>query len=227
MERKVINAEPIKRNPSRTAGTTVIDIYQRIDDVILGRGGMAVVYLGGYAPEVGDPTVMFAIKEMQIKEKIEQSGLDEINLLRKLVHPNIVRFIDARKQENSMFLILEYCNGGNLEKYIKENRAQMSEESILSLFAQIVLAMRFLQNKKIIHRDIKPKNILLHEGVVKIADFGVAKMIDKYKQNITFEGTVEYMSPQMLKQENYTSLTDMWSLGMTLYYMVFETLPWI
>ena len=49
--------------------------------------------------------------------------------------------------------------------------------------------MRFLQEKKIIHRDIKPKNILLHEGIVKIADFGVAKMIDKYKQNITFEGT--------------------------------------
>lgn len=102
----------------------------------------------------------------------------------------------------------------------------MSEESILKLFAQIVLAMRFLQSKNIIHRDIKPKNILLHEGTVKIADFGVAKMIDKYKQNITFEGTIAFMSPQMLKQENYTSLTDMWSLGVTLFYMIFKKLPY-
>lgn len=86
--------------------------------------------------------------------------------------------------------------------------------------------MRYLQRFKIIHRDIKPKNILLHEGVVKIADFGVAKMMDNHKQNITFEGTLEYMSPQMLKQENYGALTDMWSLGVTLFYMVLGKLPW-
>ena len=96
----------------------------------------------------------------------------------------------------------------------------------MKLFAQIALAMRYLQRFKIIHRDIKPKNILLHEGVVKIADFGVAKMMHKHKENITFEGTLEYMSPQMLKQENYTPLTDMWSLGVTLYYMVLGKLPW-
>ena len=100
---------------------------------------------------------------------------------------------------------------------------QLGEAGILRLFAQIVMGMMFLQEKKIIHRDIKPSNILMQDSRPKIADFGVAKRIDKYKQNITFEGTNVYMSPQMLKQENYSSLTDMWSLGVTLYFMVFKT----
>lgn len=102
----------------------------------------------------------------------------------------------------------------------------MSEESILKLFTQIVIALKFLQDKKIIHRDIKPKNILLHNGKVKIADFGVAKMIDKHKENISFSGTVPFMSPQIIKQEKHTGLTDMWSLGVTFYYMMFKKLPW-
>lgn len=96
----------------------------------------------------------------------------------------------------------------------------------MKLFTQIVVALKCLQDKKIIHRDIKPKNILLHNGKVKIADFGVAKIIDKHKENISFSGTVPFMSPQIIRQEKYTGLTDMWSLGVTLYYMIFKKLPW-
>jgi serine/threonine protein kinase len=80
-----------------------------------------------------------------------------------------------------MYLIMEYCNEGTLESLILNKRHEMTEEGVMKLFTQIVIALKFLQDKKIIHRDIKPKNILLHNGKVKIADFGVAKMIDKHK----------------------------------------------
>jgi serine/threonine protein kinase len=76
---------------------------------------------------------------------------------------------------------MEYCNEGTLESLILNKRHEMTEEGVMKLFTQIVIALKFLQDKKIIHRDIKPKNILLHNGKVKIADFGVAKMIDKHK----------------------------------------------
>jgi serine/threonine protein kinase len=76
---------------------------------------------------------------------------------------------------------MEYCNEGTLESLILNKRHEMTEETVMKLLTQIVIALKFLQDKKIIHRDIKPKNILLHNGKVKIADFGVAKMIDKHK----------------------------------------------
>jgi serine/threonine protein kinase len=76
---------------------------------------------------------------------------------------------------------MEYCNEGTLESLILNKRYDMSEETLMKLFTQIVIALKYLQDKKIIHRDIKPKNILLHNGKVKIADFGVAKIIDKNK----------------------------------------------
>lgn len=82
-----------------------------------------------------------------------------------------------------------------------------------------------MKDEKIIHRDIKPKNILLHEGNIKISDFGVAKMINEHnfdKETTTFSGTYQFMSPQILRQEKYTFQTDIWSLGITIYSMIFR-----
>lgn len=95
--------------------------------------------------------------------------------------------------------------------------------------AQMVIALRFLKEQNIIHRDIKPKNILIHKDGIKISDFGVAKIINSHnfdKEMMTFSGTIPFMSPQILKQDKYTFQTDVWSLGITIYFMVFQKLPW-
>jgi serine/threonine protein kinase len=92
-----------------------------------------------------------------------------------------------------------------------------------------VIALKYMKDEKIIHRDIKPKNILIHKGSIKISDFGVAKLINEHneeKETVTFSGTVQFMSPQILKQDKYTFQTDIWSLGVTIYWMVFKKLPW-
>ena len=105
----------------------------------------------------------------------------------------------------------------------------LSEEITKKILAQIIIAFKYLKQEKIIHRDIKPKNILIHNGNVKISDFGVAKMINEHnevKEVVTFSGTIPFMSPQILRQNSYTYQTDMWSLGVTLYNMVFGKLPW-
>jgi len=93
----------------------------------------------------------------------------------------------------------------------------------------MVIALEFLKEHSIIHRDIKPKNILIHKGNIKISDFGVAKIITKHnsdKETTTFSGTVQFMSPQILKQDKYTYQTDVWSLGITIFFMIFGRLPW-
>ena len=95
--------------------------------------------------------------------------------------------------------------------------------------AQIAIAFKYMKDEKIIHRDIKPKNILVHQGNIKISDFGVAKMINEHnfdKETVTFSGTYQFMSPQILRQDKYTFQTDIWSLGITLYFMLFKKHPW-
>lgn len=103
----------------------------------------------------------------------------------------------------------------------------MSEAEVVKNFHQIVRAFQFLHRHKILHRDIKPANILIHNGVCKLADFGLAKIVDERNENLTFnKGTPLFMSPQILKQEQYTNKSDVWSLGVTFYFMLFKEFPW-
>lgn len=110
-----------------------------------------------------------------------------------------------------------------------EHEGQLPEPVIAKYMAQIAIALKYMKDEKIIHRDIKPKNILVHKGNIKISDFGVAKMINDHnfdKETTTFSGTYQFMSPQILRQDKYTYQTDIWSLGITLYYMIFKKHPW-
>ncbi|CAD8126994.1 unnamed protein product [Paramecium sonneborni] len=195
----------------------------------LGKGNCGTVYLGFYAKGTGDEKIFLAIKEIPVKAspEVTVSLLQEINVLRKINHQNIVGFIDAKKNEEFMYLVTEYCNQGALDDFILNHN--LSEEDVVVFFRQIAAAFKYLVTKKIIHRDIKPQNLLLHNGQVKVADFGLAKVMDQSNQSgkfQTFSGTPVFMSPQIIKQESYNSLSDMWSLGVTFYFMLFREYPW-
>lgn len=144
-------------------------------------------------------------------------------------HPYILKYVDAKKGPTSLYLILEYCDQGTLQDFILDQKGQIQEGLLKRFTAQNIIALQFLKQQSIIHRDIKPKNILIHKGNIKISDFGVAKIITKHnsdKQTTTFSGTIQYMSPQILMQDSYTYQTDVWSLGITFYFMIFKQLPW-
>lgn len=119
----------------------------------------------------------------------------------------------------------EYCNGDTLEKFLLSQR-YFPESRALKIFKQLIDAFRTLIKHNILHRDLKPTNILLHNGVIKLADFGFCKSLkNETDMTATMLGSPIYMAPEVLKGEDYSFKADIWSLGVVLYEMFFGFCP--
>ena len=144
--------------------------------------------------------------------------MQEVILLKNLKHPNIVGYINSMIENRILFLILEYCEEGDLDQHIKfciENREHFPEELIAYWALQILTALEFIHENKVMHRDIKAKNIFLtSKGIIKLGDFGVSRVM-KPNEDIaqTYAGTCTNISPEILKNKKHNYKTDIWSLG--------------
>ena len=144
--------------------------------------------------------------------------------MQKLKHPNIVELYEVITTANNIYLIMEFCSGGDLKRYCSTHK--ITEEMAIKIVTQITKGFEEMVRFGIIHRDLKPANILVDRENFKICDFGFAKLFGEAgKMARTFVGTPIYMSPQVLNQKNYTSKTDVWSLGVMLYELIFGKLP--
>ncbi|XP_055086673.1 serine/threonine-protein kinase Nek5-like [Periophthalmus magnuspinnatus] len=159
------------------------------------------------------------LRKMSAKEK--EGSQKEVTLLSQMKHTNIVAFIDSFQEKGSLFIVMEYCDGGDLMKKIHTQRGvSFSEEQILDWFVQICLGLKHIHDKKILHRDIKTQNIFLTSGgsKVKLGDFGVARMLNNTTELArTCVGTPYYLSPEICENRPYNNKTDIWSLGCVLY----------
>ena len=191
----------------------------------LGQGSFGRVYLG--KNKINNE--LCAIKTINKKQIYRMYGnyniiYDEISIHSRCIHKNIIRLYNYYEDENEFKLILEYASNGNLYEKIKKEK-QLNEKTAYSYFIQILNAVFFLHLNNIIHRDIKPENILINDkGILKLCDFGWSKEIDLEKRN-TFCGTVEYMAPEIIENENYDFGVDIWSLGILLYEMIIGHSP--
>lgn len=145
--------------------------------------------------------------------------------MQKLKHPNIVQLYEVITTANNIYLVMEFCSGGDLKRYCSTRK--ITEEMALNIIKQITKGFEEMTRFGIIHRDLKPANILVHQEVFKICDFGFAKLFgESGRMARTFVGTPIYMSPQVLSQKHYTSKTDVWSLGVMFYELLFGKLPY-
>ena len=141
---------------------------------------------------------------------------------------NVVNFIDVFWTMNNVYIITEYCEGGDLRSHQLKLKGPIEEEKARSILKQIINGFRILVSNQMIHRDLKPENILIKQNTFKIADFGFARNVDNFKSALlsSMVGTPLYMSPQILKSEPYTVKSDIWSIGLIYYEMLYGKLPY-
>lgn len=132
-----------------------------------------------------------------------------------------MRLIDIKKTANNIYLILEFCNEGDLLAYLKSKKKLPQEEAV-EYFVQILHAFQTLVKSKIMHRDFKLANVLKHDGSIKIADFGFAKLLGSEDQQVeTILGSPLNMAPEVLDHQSYNSKADIWSIGVAFYELLF------
>lgn len=140
----------------------------------------------------------------------------EIEILKGLRHENIVLLLDTFETKTDFCLVIEYCQGELFE--ILEEDKSLPEDVIRSIAQQLVSALHYLHSNRIIHRDMKPQNILIsHTGVVKLCDFGFARAMRENTLMTSIKGTPLYMSPELVQEQPYNNTVDLWSLGVILY----------
>ncbi|KAL7798046.1 kinase-like domain-containing protein [Trichoderma ceciliae] len=188
----------------------------------LGKGHFAEVYLCVEKSTGKRYAVKIFTKHPGVEDKSKTEGLQqEIGVLMGVSHPNVLCLKDTFTEREHVYLVLELAPEGELFNYIVMKQ-KLSEDETRKLFIQLFQGIKYLHDRNIVHRDIKPENILVvdKELHVKLADFGLAKIIGEESFTTTLCGTPSYVAPEILadtKHRKYTKAVDVWSLGVVLY----------
>ncbi|NWZ05801.1 NEK11 kinase, partial [Agelaius phoeniceus] len=191
----------------------------------LGNGSFGSVYLVNdrKAKQGEELKVLKEISVGNLKPNETVEANLEAQLLSKLDHPAIVKFYASFVERDSFCIITEYCEGGDLDFKIQEYRdsgKMFAQSQVIDWFIQLLLGVNYMHERRILHRDLKAKNIFLKDNLLKIGDFGVSCLLmGSCDLATTFTGTPYYMSPEVLKHQGYNTKSDIWSLGCILYEM--------
>ncbi|NXG93811.1 NEK11 kinase, partial [Stercorarius parasiticus] len=191
----------------------------------LGNGSFGSVYLVSdrKAKQGEELKVLKEISVGDLKPNETVGANLEAQLLSKLDHPAIVKFYASFVERDSFCIITEYCEGGDLDFKIQEYKESgkiFAQRQIIDWFIQLLLGVNYMHERRILHRDLKAKNIFLKNNLLKIGDFGVSRLLmGSCDLATTFTGTPFYMSPEALKHQGYNTKSDIWSLGCILYEM--------
>ncbi|NWU14582.1 NEK3 kinase, partial [Cephalopterus ornatus] len=185
---------------------------------VLGEGSFGRVLLVHH--RISDQK--YAMKETRLP--MSSSGVEssrkEAVLLAKMKHPNIVAYKESFEADGHLYIVMEYCDDGDLMQKIKHQRGNLfPEDMILHWFVQMCLAVKHIHDKRVLHRDIKSKNIFLTKnGKVKLGDFGSARLLaHPMSYACTYVGTPYYVPPEVWESMPYNNKSDIWSLGCILY----------
>ena len=166
-------------------------------------------------------------RAMKIINKKSESSQNEVDILRKISHPNIVNIFEIYEDSKKYYIMMEICEGGELFEAISQ-QGSFSEGDCANIMKSLLSAVNYLHGKNIVHRDLKPENIMLTKNLqkmknkkyeIKLIDFGTAKQFEPHQKLNKFIGTSYYIAPEVLK-ENYNEKCDIWSCGVILYILL-------
>lgn len=224
----------------------------------LGRGSFATVYKGEHISS-GNPVAIKSVLRAKLNRKLLENLGSEISILKQMKHPHVVELLDFQETPTHFHLVMEYCSLGDLSFFLKKkkelaetlplvasllrrypsNTRGLHEELVRHFIHQLSAALEFLRQKNLVHRDIKPQNLLLcppalserdaqeanlygrwELPILKIADFGFARILPASALAETLCGSPLYMAPEILRYEKYNAKADLWSVGAVTYEMV-------
>lgn len=238
----------------------IVGDYQYSKSQLLGHGAFAIVYKGHVTAE---PEKDVAIKVIAKKNLEKQKALmiKEIGILKALNHENIVTLLDCKENRRELFLIIDFCNAGDLSDFMRKNK-RLNESTVQAITYQLAQAMAVLFQHGVMHRDLKPQNILMHKReptkkdkhsdssgsnctppppgsnkkqqplkpepitardllhdrvILKLADFGFARVLRTNSMAATLCGSPMYMAPEVITSQKYTAKADLWSIGVIIY----------
>ncbi|KAJ7507084.1 kinase-like protein [Mycena galericulata] len=238
---------------SRTEEDEELRPYVIVSDI--GKGSFATVYKG-YHEDNHNPVAIKTVLRQKLSAKLFENLQSEIQILKSLSHRHITKLIDIVRTDRNIYLIMEYCAGGDLTNYIKKRgrvesleyvpfegaapqyyphprTGGLDEIVVRSFLRQLARALKFLRHRNLIHRDVKPQNLLLNAAppeelarghplgvpILKVADFGFARSLPNAMMAETLCGSPLYMAPEILRYQKYDAKADLWSVGAVLYEM--------
>ena len=209
-----------------TGYTDLLEIYDVKNK--LGSGKFGLVKLGIHK-KTGQKV---AIKIMK-KSSMDSSDLElvrtEIEILKICQHPNIIRLYNVFENADYLYIIMEYCYGGDLFSYLENRHFRLSEKRASTIIHQMATAVYYMHSFGVVHRDLKPENVLMtstdEDSDIRILDFGLSKILGPYEKCDEPYGTLTYCAPEIIIDEPYSKPVDLWSLGVMTYLMVSGKLP--
>ena len=206
--------------------SNILEIY-KISDV-LGSGSFSLVKMA-----INQVTKQKVAVKIMDKKKMNSTRLEsartEIEIMKICQHPNIIHFIDSYEDKDSIYIFMEYCEGGTFFDFLKKRNFILKEELAVSIVHKMCMAVYYFHSYGITHRDLKPENILMtseeDEADIRILDFGLGKIIGPNEKCSEPYGTIIYCAPEIILDYPYTKNVDSWSLGVITYIMLYGNLP--
>ncbi|MFN5417598.1 MAG: serine/threonine protein kinase, partial [Flavobacteriia bacterium] len=198
---------------------------------LIGEGGMGDVYLAEHNTIKRKVAIKVLKAELVKNEEIKKRFKNEASVMAQLQQVNIVGLLDYVEQEDGLYLIMEFVEGKTLDIFLAELNEPLNIERSKKIMLQILNAFSYAHQNGIVHRDVKPSNIIINSNdEIKVLDFGIAKIIGGSQHNLTKTGvhigTVYYMSPEQVKAVEVDARSDIYSLGITFYELLAGFCPY-
>ena len=190
----------------------------------IGEGAFGKAWLVHKKDDLNSRYVIKEVNISKMSRREKEDARNEITVLAQMKHPNIVSYQGSFEELGKLFILMDYCDGGDLHSKISSRKNQLLEEDlIINWFVQLCLGLKHIHDRKILHRDVKTQNIFLNRQgtIVKVGDFGISKVMNSTVELArTCIGTPYYLSPEICEGRPYNHKSDVWSLGCVLYELV-------
>ncbi len=209
-----------------TGYADLTDIYEVKEK--LGNGKFGLVRLGIHK-STGKKTAIKIMSKKDMNNQDLELLKTEIEILKISQHPHIIRLIDVFENVDFVYVIMEYCSGGDLFSYIETRGFRLAEQQACQIIHKLCTSIYYIHSYGIAHRDLKPENILMTDNTdnadIRLLDFGLSKIIGPTQTCNEPYGTLSYVAPEVLLEQPYTKAVDLWSIGITTYLLLAGCLP--